>query len=39
MTSMIDKLGKVYGVPVFDTPVGFKYLGPVMMRRGCADGG
>ena len=34
MTSMIDKLGKAYGVPVFDTPVGFKYLGPVMM---CED--
>ncbi len=33
MTSMIDKLGILYGVPVFDTPVGFKYLGPVMMRE------
>ena len=33
MTSMIDKLGEAYGVPVFDTPVGFKYLGPVMMRE------
>ncbi len=31
MTSMIDKLGQIYGVPVFDTPVGFKNLGPVMM--------
>ncbi|MCH7786557.1 MAG: phosphoglucomutase/phosphomannomutase family protein [Chloroflexi bacterium] len=33
MTSMIDRLGEIYGVPVFDTEVGFKYLGPVMMRE------
>ena len=33
MTSMIDRLGQAYDVPVFDTPVGFKYLGPVMIRE------
>jgi phosphomannomutase len=33
MTSMIDRLGDAYGVPVFDEPVGFKHLGPVMMRE------
>ena len=33
MTSMIDRLGVLYDVPVFDTPVGFKYLGPVMMAE------
>ncbi|MCH9039606.1 MAG: phosphoglucomutase/phosphomannomutase family protein [Chloroflexi bacterium] len=33
MTSMIDRLGEIYDVPVFDTPVGFKYLGPVMMEE------
>jgi len=33
MTSMVDRLGELYGVPVFDTPVGFKYLGQVMMRE------
>ena len=33
MTSMIDRLGEAYGVPVFDEPVGFKHLGPVMMRE------
>ena len=33
MTSMIDRLGETYGVPVFDTPVGFKYLGPVMVSE------
>ena len=39
MTSMIDKLGKAYGVPVYDTPVGFKYLGPVMMREDALTAG
>ena len=33
MTSMVDRLGEIYGVPVFHTPVGFKHLGPVMMRE------
>ena len=32
-TGMVDRLGDIYGVPVFDTPVGFKHLGPVMMRE------
>ena len=30
---MVDRLGEIYGVPVFVTPVGFKHLGPVMMRE------
>ena len=33
MTSMVDRLGEAYEVPVFTTPVGFKYLGPVMMQE------
>ncbi len=33
MTSMIDRLGEIYGVPALNTPVGFKYLGPVMRRE------
>lgn len=33
MTSMVDRLGEKYDVPVFDTPVGFKFLGPVMMHE------
>lgn len=33
MTGMIDKLGAIYDVPVHETPVGFKYLGPVMMAQ------
>ena len=39
MSSMIDRLGEKYGVPVFDTPVGFKYLGPVMMRENALAAG
>jgi phosphomannomutase len=33
MSNMINKLGEIYDVPVIDTPVGFKYLGPVMMEE------
>ena len=32
MTQMIDRLGEAYGVPVHETPVGFKYLGAKMME-------
>ena len=39
MSSMIDRLGEAYGVPVFDAPVGFKYLGPVMMRENALAAG
>jgi alpha-D-glucose phosphate-specific phosphoglucomutase len=31
-TSMIWKLGEAYRVPVYETPVGFKYLGPKMVE-------
>jgi phosphomannomutase len=30
---MIYKLGKIYKVPVFETPVGFKFLGPAMTEH------
>jgi phosphomannomutase len=33
MTSMVDRLGEEYNVPVFDSPVGFKFLGQIMMRE------
>lgn len=33
MTSMINKLGDLHKVPVIDTPVGFKHLGPVMIEE------
>jgi phosphomannomutase len=29
---MIDRLGETYGVPVYETPVGFKFLGEKMME-------
>ncbi|MEX0750938.1 MAG: phosphoglucomutase/phosphomannomutase family protein [Dehalococcoidia bacterium] len=31
-TSMVEKLGEIYGVPVHETKVGFKFLGPKMME-------
>ncbi|MBI2861493.1 MAG: phosphoglucomutase/phosphomannomutase family protein [Chloroflexi bacterium] len=38
-TSMIDALGRIYGVPVIETPVGFKYIGPKMMSENAIIGG
>jgi phosphomannomutase len=38
-TRMIDKLGEQYGVPVHETPVGFKYLGPRMIETGAMAAG
>ena len=32
-STMVDKLGSTYGVPVYTTAVGFKNLGPVMLRE------
>jgi phosphomannomutase len=32
-TSMIYRLGELYDVPVFETPVGFKFLGPKMIAE------
>ena len=39
MTSMIYKLGQLYDVPVYETPVGFKYIGPLMMEKEALAGG
>jgi phosphomannomutase len=33
MSSMIDRLGELYGVKVFVEPVGFKHLGPLMVNE------
>ena len=33
-TSMAFRLGQSYGVEVFETPVGFKYVGPKMIETG-----
>ena len=36
---MVDRLGEIYGVPVHETAVGFKYLGPKMMELNALIGG
>lgn len=38
-TSMLDKLGARYGVPVVHTGVGFKYVAPAMMKHDGMIGG
>jgi alpha-D-glucose phosphate-specific phosphoglucomutase len=38
-TGMLDRLGELYRVPVFETPVGFKYVAPVMIRENAIIGG
>jgi alpha-D-glucose phosphate-specific phosphoglucomutase len=38
-TSMLNKLGKLYGVPVFETSVGFKYIAPKFMEVNAILGG
>lgn len=38
-TTMLDKLGKIYGVPVYHTGVGFKYVAPKMLETNAMIGG
>lgn len=38
-TVMADKLGQLYNVPVYETAVGFKFIGPKMMETGAIMGG
>jgi phosphomannomutase len=38
-TSMAFRLGERYGVPVHETPVGFKFVGPKMIETGAMMGG
>jgi len=38
-TSMLNKLGQIYGVPVFETKVGFKYIAPLMIKENAMIGG
>jgi phosphomannomutase len=38
-TAMLDRLGELYKVPVFETPVGFKYVAPVMIAQNALIGG
>ena len=38
-TSMLEKLGKLYNVPVYETGVGFKYVAPKMLETNAMIGG
>ncbi len=38
-TSMLERLGEMYGVPVYQTGVGFKYVGPKMLETDAMIGG
>ena len=38
-TTMLDKLGKIYNVPVYETKVGFKHVAPIMMAENALIGG
>jgi len=38
-TSMLYRLGEIFNVPVRETPVGFKYVAPIMMSENALIGG
>jgi alpha-D-glucose phosphate-specific phosphoglucomutase len=38
-TNMIYRLGEIFNVPVFETPVGFKYIAPLMLAEKALIGG
>jgi phosphomannomutase len=38
-TNMLYRLGELYDVPVIETPVGFKYVAPVMLKENALIGG
>ena len=38
-TSMLYKLGEMFGVPIYETKVGFKYVAPLMRRENALLGG
>ncbi len=38
-TSMLYRLGELYGVPVYETPVGFKHVAPKMIAEDALIGG
>jgi alpha-D-glucose phosphate-specific phosphoglucomutase len=38
-TNMLNKLGEIYGVPVYETGVGFKYVAPKMTETNALIGG
>jgi alpha-D-glucose phosphate-specific phosphoglucomutase len=38
-TTMIDRLGEMFDLPVYETPVGFKYVAPIMVAENALVGG
>ncbi|MFC1933427.1 phosphoglucomutase/phosphomannomutase family protein [Chloroflexota bacterium] len=38
-TSMLNRLGEIFDVPVRETPVGFKYVAPIMLAENALIGG
>jgi alpha-D-glucose phosphate-specific phosphoglucomutase len=38
-THLVDAVAKMHGVPVYETPVGFKYIGPLLREDKIAAGG
>ncbi len=38
-TTMIDRLGEMFDLPVYETPVGFKYVAPIMVAENALIGG
>ena len=38
-TSMVYRLGELFNVPVYETPVGFKYVAPIMSAENALIGG
>jgi len=38
-TSMLYRLGEIFKVPVYETPVGFKYIAPIMLAENALIGG
>jgi alpha-D-glucose phosphate-specific phosphoglucomutase len=38
-TSMLYRLGELFSVPVYETPVGFRYVAPIMLSQNALVGG
>jgi alpha-D-glucose phosphate-specific phosphoglucomutase len=38
-TSMLDRLGEIFNLPVYETAVGFKYVAPIMVAENALIGG
>lgn len=38
-TTLIDRIAKRYGIEVVETPIGFKYIGEILLKGDCIIGG